>query len=320
MGKRQHVKESTQHAQRSTHNGAHGREVVPVHNDSGASVGTLISIGGHEDKIGEQQILCEVAQRVHSGVLVVATLASTEAEELWRDYRRTFRKLGVQRIEHLNILQRAETEDETHLALLKEATVVFFTGGSQLRITGHLGGTPLCDHLQRFYRERKGTIAGTSAGASVMSGTMIVSGESEESHRIGNLRMAPGLGFMEEVIIDQHFAQRGRIGRLLGAVAQNPRELGVGLDEDTAIVVEQGTVFRVLGAGAVYVLDGREVSHSNIVEETSEQIMSVFGMRLHVLSNGDTFDLKTRQPISPPEKHEDQKIEPKETQGEEAHR
>ena len=280
--------------------------MVPIHTATGASVGTLISIGGSEDKVGERRILKEVAQRVHSGVLVVATLASTVADELWHDYQRLFRELGVKHLRHLNLQQRTEAEEATHLAVLEEATVVFFTGGSQLRITGHLGGTPLCDRLQTLYREHGGTIAGTSAGASVMSGTMIVSGESDDSHRVSNaLRMAPGLGFLDEVIIDQHFAQRGRIGRLLGAVAQNPRELGVGLDENTAIIVEHGARFRVLGAGAVYVLDGHDVTHSNIAEDASEQIMSVFGMRLHVLSDGDRFDLKTRQPLCPPEKEGD---------------
>jgi cyanophycinase len=149
----------------------------------------------------------------------------------------------------------------------------------------------------RDIHRRGGVIAGTSAGASAMSETMLVRGSSAESHRIGNLNMAPGLGLIPHVIIDQHFAERGRIGRLLGAVAQNPRVLGIGIDEDTAIIVEEGA-FRVLGVGAVYIVDGEDVTHSNVAEARREEALSMFGVRLHVLAAGDLFDLQTRRPTS----------------------
>ncbi len=141
-------------------------------------------------------------------------------------------------------------------------------------------------------------MAGTSAGASVMSETMLVRGSSQESHRIGDLHMAPGLGLMRDVIIDQHFAERGRIGRLLGAVAQNPRVLGVGIDEDTAIVVD-GDQFTVLGVGAVYIVDGTGVTHSNIAEAQPERTLSMHDVRVHVLSRGDRFNLAERRPNRP---------------------
>jgi cyanophycinase len=122
---------------------------------------------------------------------------------------------------------------------VEQAGAIFFTGGDQLQLTSQLGGTPHCDHIQAFYYQRGGVIAGTSAGASVICETMLVSGNGEDSLKIGDtLRMAPGLGFVKDMIIDQHFAERGRIGRLLTAVAQNPRLLGVGIDEDMAILVE----------------------------------------------------------------------------------
>ena len=136
-----------------------------------------------------------------------------------------------------------------------------------------------------------------------MSDTMLVSGDGDTSHRVGaNLLMAPGLGYLKDVIIDQHFAERGRIGRLLGAVAQNPRFLGVGLDENTAIVVEQEKRFSVIGAGAAYVVDGREVTCTNMTEEETDRTISIFNVRLHVLSQGDGFDLLTRKPVSGPAK------------------
>jgi cyanophycinase len=130
-----------------------------------------------------------------------------------------------------------------------------------------------------------------------MSETMLVEGGDEESHVIGgSLRMAPGLGLIGGVIIDQHFMERGRFGRLMGAVAQNPKNLGIGIDEKTAIVVERGNGFYVLGSGAVYVFDGSEVTYSNIAEADLNKTLSIYDVRMHMLSQGDRFDLITRRP------------------------
>jgi cyanophycinase len=260
--------------------------------------GTLIIIGGHEDKEGDALILKAVAERAKGGKLVVATLATREPEEMFQDYHKAFTALGVKAIEHLNVSDREAVLRNPPLDLIDGASVVFFTGGGQLRITTQFGGTRICEEIQQFYEEG-GTIAGTSAGASVMSDTMLVSGHSDASHRVGaNLLMAPGLGYLKDVIIDQHFAERGRIGRLLGAVAQNPRLLGLGLDENTAIVVEQAKRFQVVGEGAAYVLDGKGVTSTNITEEDKDRTLSIFNVRLHLLSQGDEFDLQTREPVS----------------------
>jgi len=239
-----------------------------------------------------------VAERVGSGKLVLATLASQEPEAMFRDYQKAFGRLGLKRVEHLDVSDREALLRDPPLELLEGASVVFFTGGGQLRITTQFGGTQLCEQIQQFY-QNGGTIAGTSAGASVMSDTMLVSGDGESSHRVGgNLLMAPGLGYLKDVIIDQHFAERGRIGRLLGAVAQNPRFLGIGLDENTAIIVHKEREFRVLGAGAAYVVDGRGVTCTNITEEENDRTISMFNVRLHLLSQGCGFDLLTREPRS----------------------
>jgi cyanophycinase len=272
--------------------------------------GTLVIIGGHEEKKGQALILREVARRVGHGKLVVATLASQEPEAMWREYQRAFTALGVRRLEHLDVSNREALLRNPRPEILDDATVVFFTGGGQLRITTLFGGTELCERIQEFYR-RGGTLAGTSAGASVMSDTMLVTGNGDESHRIGtSLQMAPGLGYIKDVIVDQHFAERGRIGRLLGAVAQNPRFLGVGLDENTAIVVEAEVRFRVLGEGGVYVVDGRSVTSSNLTDEEDNRALSIFNVRLHVLSQGDEFDLRTREPASRPAEEPEKELIP----------
>jgi cyanophycinase len=181
--------------------------------------------------------------------------------------------------------------------LLEDARVIFFAGGDQLKITSKLGGTELCEKMRVLY-QNGATVAGTSSGASVMSETMIMAGEGETSKEVGeSLRLGAGLGLISGMIIDQHFAQRGRIGRLLSAVAQNPRLLGLGIDEDTAAVFERNQRFVVLGSGAVSVVDGKDLSYSNVAED-EPQAISAFGLRLHMLSKGDSFDLETRTPSS----------------------
>ncbi len=189
--------------------------------------------------------------------------------------------------------------DKDKLRLFDGAAGVFFSGGDQLRIRSQIGDTPVEQRVREIHA-RGGPIAGTSAGASVMSETMLVKGTSGGSYRIGELHMAPGLGLVRDAIIDQHFTERGRFGRLLGAVAHNPRELGIGIDEDTAVVVE-GTRFRVIGHGCVYVVDGAGVTHSNIAEARPERALSMYNVRMHVLGAGGAFDLSTRRPAEGPD-------------------
>ena len=221
---------------------------------------------------------------------------STGTDQLFDEYRKAFRSLGVKHLFNLEINDREEAKRESKIKILNDANGVFFTGGDQLKITSEIGDTPIFQRVREIY-ENGGVIAGTSAGASALSETMLVEGGDEESHIIGgSMRMAPGLGLISGVIIDQHFMERGRVGRLMGAVAQNPKNLGVGIDEQTAIVVERGNGFYVLGSGAVYVIDGSDVSYSNVAEEAMKKTLSIYNVRLHVLSQGDRFDLLTREP------------------------
>ena len=258
---------------------------------------TLIIIGGKEDRSADKVILGEVARRIGSGKLVVSTVAiPSDPDGLFEEYEKAFRALGVKHLYKLEINNREESTSESKLRILDDATGVFFTGGDQMKITSQIGDTLIFRRLKEIYEEG-GLIAGTSAGAAVMSETMLVTGGDEDSHVIGgSLRMAPGLGLISDVIIDQHFMERGRLGRLLGAVAQNPKNLGIGIDEQTAIVVERGNGFYVLGSGAVYVIDGSEVTYSNIAEEDLNKTLSIYNVRMHMLSQGDRFDLMARRP------------------------
>ena len=257
----------------------------------------LIIIGGKEDRSRDSLILGEVARRVGSGKLVVSTVAMARGtSELFDQYEKAFRALGVKHLFNLEINSRDEAKLDSKLRILDDAKGVFFTGGDQVRITSQIGDTPIYQRIREIYDDG-GVIAGTSAGASAMSETMLVYGGDEKSHVIGeSVRMAPGLGLIGGVIIDQHFMERGRVGRLIGAVAQNPKNLGIGIDEQTAIVVERGNGFYVLGSGAVYVFDGSEVSYSNIAEEDLNKTLSIYDLRMHMLSQGDRFDLLKRAP------------------------
>ena len=255
--------------------------------------GTLIIIGGSEDKTDEMEILKEVAQHTHKNKMVVVTIASNHPEELWADYRKIFNRLGVKNISHFSIEEHQEARDPENIKIFDDAHTVFFSGGDQLKVTSKIGGTPVIEKIKDIYR-KGGLIAGTSAGAAIMGKMMLVGNPREEIHKVGDWHMAPGLGFVEDMIVDQHFAQRGRIGRLLGAVAQNPGILGIGIDEDTAIVVKDDS-FKVIGANAAYVIDGRFVSNTNVSEATANETMSVHGLQLHILANKETFTLSTRE-------------------------
>jgi cyanophycinase len=275
----------------------HGQTDVQLDSTPFRPEGTLIVIGGNEAKEGHRPILELIAKRARPGKLVIVTIASDQPEEQWKNYQKTFNELGVARLEQFGARNREELLEQSRPEMLDEGTVVFFAGGDQMKITSKFGGTPLCDRLRQLYTQGA-LIAGTSSGASVMAEVMMAAGESESSHQgQESVRLSPGLGLISGVIIDQHFAERGRMGRLLGAVAQNPRLLGVGIDEDTALVFQGHEKAAVIGSGAVYIVDGRSISHTNL-PANEDQAISVFGATVHVLSSGDRFDLGNRAPSS----------------------
>lgn len=257
----------------------------------------LIIIGGAEDKKGKMEILQEVCSKINKekDELIIATVATEHPQEVGAEYNNIFKNMNVRNVSILNVESREDAVRQDNLNLIQNANLIFFTGGDQLRITSILGGTPLYSRLKQKFEE--GCIfVGTSAGASVMSDTMIVKGLDEESPKKCTLKMAPGLGLIKGVIIDQHFAQRGRIGRLLVGIAENPQSLGVGIDEDTAIVVNNNKEFKVIGSGAVYVVDGSGISHSNVSEQYQDELLSIFDVKMHVLKKGNIYNFKVRKP------------------------
>ena len=258
----------------------------------------LIIIGGAEDKKGDKKILQEVSSHIEkeSQLLVIITVATEKPKEVGNEYRNIFSIMGIRNINILDVENREDALKIENVELIEKASLIFFTGGDQLRITSILGGTALYSSMKRKYTEEC-VFVGTSAGASVMSDTMIIEGPDDESPRKCTLKMAPGLGLINGVIIDQHFAQRGRVGRLLVGVAENPQVLGIGIDEDTSIIVSKDNILRVVGSGAVYIIDGSNISDTNVSEQYPDNILSIFDVKMHVLKDGDKYDLKIRRPL-----------------------
>jgi cyanophycinase len=262
-----------------------------------AQKGSLVIIGGAEDKEGNCEILREVVRLsggIHARILVM-TVATELPVEVGTKYIEIFERLGVADVRMFDVSKRESAEAPSAIKAVEESTCVFFTGGEQSRITALLGGTRM-DAVLHEANEHGLVLAGTSAGASMMSSTMIVEGESETNPRIGIVDMAPGMEFISGVVIDQHFAQRGRLGRLLSAVAQYPHHLGIGIDEDTAIVVDD-LEFTVIGSGAVSIVDAGTLLYSNLPGLQREDPLALCGVKLHVLPRGYRFHLRDRMPV-----------------------
>lgn len=263
--------------------------------DSSAT-GILMMIGGAEDKKNGIAILNKFVNLLKhdDAKLLVLTTATRQPETIGEDYRRIFERLSMTNIDILNIDNRNDANDEQYLEKIGQAEGIFFTGGDQLRISSIIGGTKAYQALKDCYTNG-GIIAGTSAGASVLSDIMIVEGDSNAPARKCTLKLAPGFGFLSNAIIDQHFAQRGRIGRLLCAVAQNPDILGIGIDEDTSIIVYPDNYFEVYGTNSVTIIDGKSIQTSNVSELKPDEILAITNITLHVLPDGYGFDLGTRE-------------------------
>ena len=260
--------------------------------------GPFVVIGGAEDKHGECRILREFL-RLGGGKnarVLVITVATELPVQVGSDYVEVFSKIGAKDVRTFDVSNRESANRDSAVQYIRDATCIFFTGGDQLRITKLLGGTRI-DSVLHDATERGIPIGGTSAGASMMSSTMIVDGESETNPKVSVVDMAPGMEFVDGVVIDQHFAQRGRLGRLLSAVTQYPHHLGLGIDEDTAVIIEHGT-FRVLGKGAVSVVDAGQLSYSNLDIVQPDEPLALCAIKLHILPDGYGFHLRTRKEIT----------------------
>lgn len=259
--------------------------------------GQLVIIGGAEDKEGECRILREFVRRAGSteARIVVMTVATGLPGEVGEQYIRLFERLGAADVQVVDTASRDDGDDPRALELIQEATGVFFTGGDQARITECLKDSEI-DRLLHDRFAHGLVISGTSAGAAMMPDMMIAEGDSQTHARMEVVSMEPGMGFLPEVIIDQHFAERGRLGRLLSAVAQQPVVLGFGIDENTAIVVD-GDQIEVVGEGSVTVIDVSNILHCNLSELLRDEPLALCGAKLHILPHGYRFNLKERMPI-----------------------
>jgi cyanophycinase len=270
--------------------------------------GTLIPIGGNEDKgMGENEmytleflkegILSHVVRESggKKARIVVIPTASSIPKEVGENYLHAFDKLGCKHVEVIHIKSRDDSDKKAFIKLIEEANCVMFSGGDQSNIVNRIGGTRMHEILLDRYRNEDFVIAGTSAGAMCMSSEMIAGGSSTESLFKGAVRMRDGMGFVPELIIDSHFIQRGRFGRLAEAVAKFPNLIGVGLAEDTGIVIKNCNDFKVIGSGMVVIFDGSTLSHNN--EEILEMgtPMSMGNLVVHILSNSDQFVINERK-------------------------
>ncbi len=271
--------------------------------------GTLIPIGGNEDKGNESNenytlefiddgILFHVVKEsggINSKIVVIPT-ASSIPVEVGQNYLDAFTKLGCTNIHILDIRSKEDSEKKESIELIKSANGIMFSGGDQSKITDKIGGTTIHEILLDRYKNEEGfVIAGTSAGAMAMANEMIAGGSATDAFIKGAVDMYKGLGLIPELIIDTHFIQRGRFGRQSEAVAKFPNLLGIGLAEDTGMIIKNGNDCKVIGSGMVILFDGSNLTHNNEKVLKEGTPMTMANLTVHVLSNGDSFDIKNRK-------------------------
>jgi cyanophycinase len=276
--------------------------MCPAQVNANSTRGYIIPIGGGEDRVRELHIhrrFVDLSGGRRANIVVIPT--ASELETTGQDYNRIFRDLGAGRVDILPITRRADCENPRYLEMLDRASGIFLTGGNQLRLSTILGGTGIAQRIRR--RNAAGAhVAGTSAGASIMSEHMIAGGDSNSAPVEGAVSLAPGLGLTNAVIIDQHFTQRNRLGRLLSASSYNPFLIGLGIDEDTAAFIGPEGVFEVVGSGTVTVVDASGLTHSSMWEAGPGQPLTLLNLKVHVMSEGCRYDLVDRHAY-PPDAH-----------------
>ena len=271
---------------------------MPSRIPDGGQRGWIVPIGGAEDKESRRRILKRYVDLCggRDADIVVIPTASRKPDTGAR-YEDLFGRLEAGRATSIDFAVREDGHRDEYLRRIDDASGVFFTGGNLLRISTILGGTPAA----KLIRERNAHgvhVAGTSAGASILSEHMIAFGKEGSSPRAGSVRLAPGLGLTNRFIIDQHFRQRDRLGRLVAALAYNPFAIGIGLDEDTAAFIDPNNVIEVEGSGAVTIVDADGLEFSSMAEVSLSQPVCLLGLKVHILVQGATFNLHTRKASS----------------------
>jgi cyanophycinase len=277
---------------------------------SGMPKGYLIAVGGAEDKGEEAKVkknrldffsegilrqIVELAGKRANPKIELITTASSIPDEIAQVYKKAFRKLGCDEVGHLRLRTREEAENKKVLERLSKCNCILFSGGDQLKLCSALGGTQFIKIVEDRYYDEHFVIAGTSAGAAAMSNTMICGGNENRAFMKGEVEMNIGFGLLQNVIIDTHFDARGRFGRLVQAIATQPGAIGIGLDEDTAIIVEKGNRIKAIGASSVVVVDGSHVACNNIASIKNGMPLSISNVSVHVMSHSDMFDMTTRE-------------------------
>jgi cyanophycinase len=260
--------------------------------------GYVIPIGGGEEKLENPEILdrfVAICGGKSSRISIIPT--ASEQSDTGRNYEKLFRKLGVRHVRVLPLETRKDCQSGEHLEYIDRSDGVFMTGGNQLRLSTTLGGTEVATRIRR--RNAAGMhVAGTSAGAAFMPEHMIAGGLEGSTPTPDMVTMAPGLGLTNKFIIDQHFRQRDRLGRLLTALAYNPFAVGIGLDEDTAAFIRPGDDFEVVGSGGITVIDPTDLSYSSMDRARRGEPVSLIGVRLHILVSGGRFEIASRRAVA----------------------
>ena len=274
--------------------------------------GKLIAIGGAEDKgtdletgeinrnnlnffeLGILRRVVEEAGGPASHIEVITT-ASTIPYEVGENYLNAFGKIGCTNVQVMHIRNRQDTLETEFLERIKTCDAVMFSGGNQLRLSVTDGGTEFLSILKKRYQNEKFLIAGTSAGAMAMSQTMIYEGNAARVHLKGEIKMTTGLGFINSVIIDSHFEKRGRFGRLAQAVATNPSTIGIGLGEDTGMLITAGNKMEAIGSGLVVIIDGHDILHSNIADIPDGNPVSIENLKVHFCEKGNGYLIRERK-------------------------
>ncbi|MDB5192459.1 MAG: cyanophycinase [Segetibacter sp.] len=272
--------------------------------------GFLVAVGGAENKgiadvndtTGEKHlnafqigVLSSITRLVKEcPVVEVITSASSIPNETWALYNEAFNKLNCKYVGHLNIRRKEQADTPEYLQRIRECNCVMFSGGDQLRICSILGGTKLVEILKERFNRENFVIAGTSAGAMVMSNPMISRGRASLAHLKGEVKISSGLGFLQNIIIDTHFDKRGRFNRLAQTIAAHPGITGVGLGEDTGVIISDGEHLKAIGIGTVTIVDGTNIRHNNITDIKVGKPISIENLKVHLMSNGDMYNLTTR--------------------------
>ena len=268
--------------------------MCPSNNSDNSSRGYIIPIGGAEEKLHNPEILDRFVDICGGRTAKIAIIpTASELEDTGRNYEKLFRKLGIRHARVLQILTREDCDNQEYLDYIDAADGVFMTGGNQLRLSTTLGGTKVAQLIRRCNASGM-HVAGTSAGAAFMPEHMIAGGIEGSTPSPDMVTMAPGLGLTNNFIIDQHFRERDRLGRLLTALAYNPFAIGIGLDEDTAAFIRPGDDLEVVGSGGITVIDPSSISHSSMDSARRGEPVSLIGVKLHVLIAGGRFAIESR--------------------------